>query len=82
MIVVFSKANCPACVQAKQLLRQKSIDFKEVVITEQTRADFIAKYPTVRLMPYIELEGLDGASNPIGGINDLRAFLTTLENPQ
>lgn len=68
-------------MQAKQLLRQKSIDFVEVEITESTRSDFIAKYPNVRLMPYIEFVDINNTVAPIGGINELRTFITALENP-
>ena len=42
MITVYSKNNCPFCVQAKNLLTNKGIDFKEVKIDEDSDAkDFI-----------------------------------------
>jgi glutaredoxin 3 len=38
MITVYSKNNCPFCVQAKNLLKLKGIDFEEVKIDEDTDA--------------------------------------------
>lgn len=42
MITVYSKNNCAFCVQAKNLLAAKGIEFQEVKIDENTDArDFI-----------------------------------------
>ena len=42
MITVYSKNNCPFCVQAKNMLKMKGIDFAEVKIDEDAEArDFI-----------------------------------------
>jgi len=42
MIVVYSKNNCPFCVQAKNLLKNKGIQFEEIKIDEdQTAKEFI-----------------------------------------
>jgi glutaredoxin len=42
MITVYSKNNCPFCVQAKNLLTNKGIGFTEVKIDEDSDAkDFI-----------------------------------------
>jgi len=42
MITVYSKNNCAFCVQAKNLLASKGIEFQEVKIDENTDArDFI-----------------------------------------
>ena len=42
MITVYSKNNCAFCVQAKNLLANKGIEFQEVKIDENTDArDFI-----------------------------------------
>ena len=42
MITVYSRANCAFCTQAKNLLTNKGIDFKEVKIDEDSDAkDFI-----------------------------------------
>jgi glutaredoxin 3 len=42
MVTVYSKNNCPFCVQAKNLLRLKGVDYTEVKIDEDASAkDFI-----------------------------------------
>ena len=42
MVTVYSKNNCPFCVQAKNLLKLKGIDYTEVQIDEDASAkDFI-----------------------------------------
>jgi glutaredoxin len=42
MVTVYSKNNCPFCVQAKNLLKLKGVDYTEVKIDEDTSAkDFI-----------------------------------------
>lgn len=38
MITVYSKNNCPFCVQAKNLLKMKGIEFEEVKIDEVPEA--------------------------------------------
>lgn len=42
MITVYSKNNCPYCVQAKKLLDSKGVTYEEVKIDEnQTAREFI-----------------------------------------
>jgi len=42
MITVYSKNNCPFCVQAKNLLKLKGVDYTEVKIDEDSSAkDFV-----------------------------------------
>jgi glutaredoxin 3 len=42
MLTVYSKNNCPFCVQAKNLLRLKGVDYTEIKIDEDASAkDFI-----------------------------------------
>lgn len=42
MVTVYSKANCPFCVQAKNLLKLKGISYTEVKIDEDSSAkDFV-----------------------------------------
>lgn len=38
MLTVYSKNNCPFCVQAKNLLKAKNIEFKEIKIDEDSEA--------------------------------------------
>lgn len=54
MKTVYTKDNCPACVQLKAQLRQQNVPFVEVKIGKDiTREDFITKYPTIKSVPYI-----------------------------
>ena len=42
MLTIYSKNNCPFCVQAKNLLKLKGVDYTEVKIDEDASAkDFI-----------------------------------------
>jgi len=42
MITVYSKNNCPFCVQAKNLLKLKGVEYTEVKIDEDASAkDFV-----------------------------------------
>lgn len=79
MITVYSKENCPQCVQAKQYLSQKGLEFQELTVAYDTtikqdgkiyigRDEFIQKFPTVRAMPFIV--GADGKE--IGSFAALR----------
>ena len=57
MITVYSKNNCPFCVQAKNMLKMKGIDFAEVKIDEDAEArDFIVAQGH-RTVPQIYRDG-------------------------
>lgn len=69
--VVWSKDNCPYCVQAKQLLSIKGIEYEEKKIGEEyTKEDLLAAVPEARSVPQIFLDG-----ELIGGFTELRAHL-------
>jgi glutaredoxin len=81
MITVYTKQNCPQCVQAKQLLNSKNIEFSEVEVAYETtskspnkqyvdRTDFMERFPTVRAMPFVLND-----SATIGNLADLRTYL-------
>jgi glutaredoxin len=81
MITVYTKPQCPQCVQAKKLLEHHQYNYQEVHIDAGqpkvdgvqyiSRDEFLATYPTIRTVPFII--GGDGA--PIGGFQDLRIAL-------
>ena len=57
MFTVYSKNNCPFCVQAKNLLRMKGIDYQEVKIDEDQQAkDFVLEQGH-RTVPQIYKDG-------------------------
>ena len=70
--IVWSKNSCPFCVQAKNLLKLKGIEFEERNINEEwTRQQLLEAVPTARTLPQIFLD-----DNYIGGFTELRRHLS------
>jgi glutaredoxin 3 len=67
--IVWSKNSCPFCVQAKNLLKLKGIEFEERNISAEkwTREQLLEAVPTARTLPQIFLD-----DNYIGGFTELR----------
>ena len=66
---VWSKDNCPYCVQAKALLNQKGIEFEERKIGDGwTKEQLLEAVPNARTVPQIFLDG-----ELVGGFTELRA---------
>lgn len=57
MITVYSKNNCPFCVQAKNLLKLKGIEFQEVKIDEDPTAREFVLAEGHRTVPQIYKDG-------------------------
>jgi glutaredoxin 3 len=57
MITVYSKNNCPFCVQAKSLLQLKGVEFEEVKIDESTEAREFVVGEGHRTVPQIYKDG-------------------------
>jgi glutaredoxin len=52
--ILYSKPNCPACVQLKAKLTSEGVDFVEVHLgTDITIEAFKDKFPTVRSVPHV-----------------------------
>ena len=70
--IVWSKDQCPYCVQAKSLLQSKGIEYEERNITEGTwtKEQLLEAVPNARAVPQIFLN-----SELIGGFNELRQHL-------
>ena len=67
--IVWSKDNCPYCVQAKALLSQKNIEFEERKIGDGwTKDQLLEAVPHARTVPQIFLDG-----ELFGGFTELRA---------
>ncbi len=67
--IVWSKDNCPYCVQAKALLNQKNIQFEERKIGDGwTKEQLLEAVPNARTVPQIFLDG-----ELVGGFTELRA---------
>ena len=55
--IVWSKAQCPSCIQAKNLLKMKNIEFEERQIgVNWTKEDQLRVVPTARTVPQIFLD--------------------------
>ena len=57
MLTVYSKNNCPFCVQAKNLLKLKNIAFEEINIEEQPEARSFIVSEGHRTVPQIYKDG-------------------------
>lgn len=54
MKTVYTKENCPACVQLKNQLKQNEEVFNEIKIGKDiSREDFIMKFPGQRTVPFV-----------------------------
>ena len=70
--IIWSKENCPFCVQAKALLKSKDIEFEERNITAGTwtREQLLEAVPNARTLPQIFLN-----DKLVGGFTELRKHL-------
>jgi len=69
--IVWSKDHCPYCVQAKNLLESKGIDYQERNINKNyTKEQLLEAVPTARTLPQIFID-----DNYIGGFTELRQHL-------
>lgn len=57
MLTVYSKDNCPFCVQAKNLLKLKRIEFEEINISQQPEAREFIMSEGHRTVPQIYQDG-------------------------
>lgn len=57
MLTVYSKNNCPFCVQAKNLLTLKGIEFEEINIEQQPKAREFIVNEGHRTVPQIYKDG-------------------------
>ena len=70
-VIIYTKSQCPNCVTAKQLLRERVIGFEERSIDgEETRMEFVRNYPEARQMPQIFID-----NQRVGGLAGLQAAL-------
>ena len=57
MLTVYSKNNCPFCVQAKNLLQLKGIEYEEIKIDENPEAREFVLSEGHRTVPQIYKDG-------------------------
>ena len=58
MITVYSKSQCPNCVRAKDLLRQKGIRYVEIDIEADDEAKLFLVDQGFRSVPQINVDGV------------------------
>ena len=70
--IVWSKDDCPYCVQSKNLLQSKGIEFEERNITQGTwtKEQLLEVVPNARALPQVFLD-----EELVGGFNELRKHL-------
>jgi glutaredoxin 3 len=69
-VVVYSSANCPYCIRAKELLESKGIHYEEIrVDLDPAQKDLMIERSGRRTVPQIFIN-----NQPIGGCDDLYAL--------
>jgi glutaredoxin 3 len=73
--IVWSKDQCPYCVQAKSLLESKGIEYEErnIMHGTWTKEQLLEAVPNARTVPQIFLD-----EELIGGFNELRKKLNDI----
>ena len=70
--IVWSKDQCPYCVQAKALLESRGIEYEERNVSQDwTKEQLLEAVPTARTLPQIFLD-----EELVGGFTELRQRLT------
>jgi glutaredoxin 3 len=70
--IVWSKDQCPFCVQAKNLLEMKGIEYEERNVSKDwTKEQLLEAVPGARTVPQIFLDG-----ELVGGFDKLKQRLT------
>jgi len=66
---IWTKSNCPYCVQAKALLEQQGIEYEERKIgSGYTKENLLESVPHAKTVPQIFLDG-----ELVGGFSELKA---------
>lgn len=66
-IRMFTKPDCPFCVQAKDLLSAKNFTYSEFELGKDlTKEEFLEQFPNVKTVPYIIV-----GNNHVGGYKQL-----------
>jgi glutaredoxin 3 len=69
-VIVYSSANCPYCVRAKELLDNKGIHYEEILVDlDPAQREIMMERSGRRTVPQIFIN-----DHPIGGYDDLYAL--------
>lgn len=56
--IIYTKDNCPFCVQAKSFFSSRGETYQEMKIGQDlTREEFMEIFPNVRTVPFIIIDG-------------------------
>lgn len=70
-IQIYTKENCSYCIKAKNLLKNKNLEYTEIKINiDISLEDFKNKFPEVKTVPYIIIN-----DSVIGGYSELEKIL-------
>lgn len=71
-VLIYTKDNCPYCVNAKTWFKENNVTISEINISEDAdaKAELLAEYPDTKTVPQIFLVD-QGQKVHIGGYNDL-----------
>lgn len=73
--IIYTKDNCPYCINAKHLLVTKSLPYTEIRVGRDiTRDELLELYPQIKTVPVI-IDTTNNAYKFVGGYNELREHL-------
>tara|TARA_B110000285_G_scaffold3378_1_gene3544 strand:+ start:617 stop:862 length:246 start_codon:yes stop_codon:yes gene_type:complete len=75
IVQIYSKPDCPYCVQAESLCKQDpiNIDYHKYMLDEDfTREQLMEKFPTARTFPQITVDG-----ESIGGFMEFKEIVNS-----
>ena len=73
--IMYSKDNCPYCVEANNLLRARGYEIEKYVIGENcTREQLLEAVPNAKTVPQIFFVNEDGSQDYIGGYDQLKSL--------
>ena len=87
MFIVYSKENCPYCVQSKALLKSKGLEYIELMLDlgqpKKADTEYVFLKDLEKLLPGVSsvpqiferLGGAAPATQHIGGFKELREYL-------
>ena len=73
--LIYSLDGCPFCIKAEKLLKNNSLLYKVIRITQEEKQKY-KEYLRVKTFPQIYYVKNDELT-PIGGCSDLEKYLTT-----
>ena len=74
-ITLYSKSGCPLCVQAKNLLRSKGLNYFEINCDNPYEFDGLReRHPEAKQLPQIIIDG-----QRVGGLAGLQAALKQIQ---